>query len=115
MNLYDYIHPQVGESFDTLLDHGAIKIVRIVSSDSIDNSLYIQDEDEWVVVIEGRATLEIESQRVILQRGDNLLIPAKVPHRVIDTLPDTLWLAIHIGSDTKDTASSIVASHIASK
>jgi len=115
MNLYDYIPPQVGESFDTLLDHRAIKIVRIVSSDSIESSLYIQDEDEWVVVIEGKATLEIESQRVILQRGDSLLIPAKAPHRVIDTLPDTLWLAIHIDSGIKDTTNSIATSHIASK
>jgi len=97
MNLYDYLSPDIGEKFDTLLDHKYIKIVRIVSSDSVDPELYIQDEDEWMVVIEGSATLEIESKSLELHRGDTLLIPAKTPHRVMRTELDTLWLTIHIG------------------
>jgi len=99
MNLYDYLSPDMGEKFDTLLDHKYIKIVRIVSSDSVEQKLYIQDEDEWIVVIEGSATLEIESKSVELHRGDTLLIPAKTPHKVIKTKSDTLWLTIHIRGD----------------
>lgn len=96
MNLYDYTAPKVGEKFDTLLQHKGIKIVRIVSSDSADHKVYMQDEDEWIVVIDGKATLELESQMIKLHKGDTLLIPAKTPHRVIETLSGTLWLAIHI-------------------
>lgn len=96
MNLYDYIAPKEGEIFDTLLENKNIKIVRIVSSDSVDNKIYIQDEDEWVVVLEGYAVLEIDGVAVELKKGDSLFIPKKIPHRVTKTKANTLWLAIHI-------------------
>ena len=96
MNLYNYIAPKNGEIFDTLLDNKSIKIVRIVSSDSVDNKIYIQDEDEWVVVLEGYAMLEIDGVAVELKKGDSLFIPKKIPHRVTKTKANTLWLAIHI-------------------
>ena len=96
MNLYNYIAPKNGEIFDTLLDNKSIKIVRIVSSDSVDNKIYIQDEEEWVVVLEGYAVLEIDGVVVELKNGDSLFIPKKIPHRVTKTKANTLWLAIHI-------------------
>ena len=57
MNIYDYITPQSGETFTTLLEHKNIKINRIVSSDTLDAKVYRQEEEEWLVLREGEATL----------------------------------------------------------
>ncbi len=96
MNLFDYTTPKTGESFTTLLEHKNIKINRIVSSDNLEPIEYIQDEDEWVVVLEGEATLLIDGVEKKLTKGETLFIPAKTPHRVIETKKETLWLAVHI-------------------
>ena len=99
MNLFDYTTPKIGESFTTLLEHKNIKINRIVSSDTLEPKEYIQDEDEWVVVLEGEATLSIkDGVEKILTKGDTLFISAKTPHRVIKTKQGTLWLTVHIST-----------------
>lgn len=97
MNLYDHSVPKTGEDFTTLLEHKNVRIVRIISSKNIEPIEYVQDEDEWVVVIEGEATLDVAGKEIILRRGDTLSIPAHTPHTVISTKQDTLWLAVHIG------------------
>jgi cupin 2 domain-containing protein len=96
MNLYNFTVPKNGEDFTTLLEHKNIKINRIVSSNKIEPIEYIQDEDEWVVVIEGKATLLLEDEEKILKKGDTLFIPAKTPHKVLKTSHGTVWLAVHI-------------------
>jgi cupin 2 domain-containing protein len=96
LNLFDTNIPKIGEQFDTLLEHKNIKIVRIVSSDTLESELYCQDEDEWVVVIEGSATIEIEKQTQPLHKGDSLFIPANTAHRVLQTQHGTIWLAVHV-------------------
>ncbi len=96
MNLYDFSVPKNGEEFTTLLEYKNIKINRIVSSDKIEPIEYIQDEDEWVVVIEGEATLLLKDEEKTLKKGDTLFIPAKTPHKVLKTSHGTVWLAIHI-------------------
>ena len=79
-----------------LLEHKNIKIVRIVSSDNLEEKTYSQDEDEWVIIIEGSATLELEGEKRYLKRGDSLFIPAHTPHQVLETASGTVWLAVHI-------------------
>ena len=96
MNIYDYITPQSGEDFTTLLEHKNIKINRIVSSDNVEPVKYNQEEDEWVVLIQGKATLLILGKELILTEGETLFIPAKTTHSVLETDTNTLWLAIHI-------------------
>ena len=96
MNLLDYITPQKGETFTTLLEHKNIKINRIVSSNELDDKLYEQDEDEWLVLLEGEATLLLNKEEKKLKKGDILFIPAKTPHRVLHTQSGTLWLTVHI-------------------
>ncbi len=96
MNLYDYTVPESGESFNELFSASKAKIVRIVSSDTPPDTLYLQEEDEWVVLLEGEATLEIEGKQMVLRRGDTLFIPANTPHRVLKTQHGTLWLAVHL-------------------
>lgn len=88
-----------GEASEVLLDHGAARIERIVSHShaSPPGFWYDQDGDEWVVVLCGDATLEFEGgDLVALKSGDYLTIPRGVKHRVRETAPETLWLAVHL-------------------
>ena len=96
MNLHNFTVPKDGEDFTTLLEHKNIKINRIVSSDKIEPIEYIQDEDEWVIVIEGEATLLLKDEEKILKKGDTFFIPAKTPHKVLKTSHGTVWLTVHI-------------------
>ncbi len=96
MNLFDYTVPVTGETFTPLLTHKNITINRIVSADTLKVKTYIQEEDEWVILIEGEAILQIEEKERKLSKGDSLLIPAKTPHKVLHTQQGTLWLTVHI-------------------
>ena len=96
INLYDIEIPSSGETFDTLLSTDRAIIQRIVSSDILTQTTYIQDEDEWVILIEGSATLEIDTKIVTLCKGEHIHIPAKTPHKVLSTTKGTIWLAVHI-------------------
>ena len=96
MNIYDYITPQSGETFTTLLEHKNIKINRIVSSDELAETEYIQEEDEWLVLLEGEATLLLDNEKKTLTKGDTLFIPSKTHHRVLSTQSGTVWLTVHI-------------------
>jgi cupin 2 domain-containing protein len=106
MNFYDYTTPKSGEDFKSFFKNESIDIVRVVSSSDLEDKLYIQDTDEFVLLLEGEATLDINGEIVTLKKGDNLFIKAKVPHRVLDTKAGTLWLAVYI-----KTTSSTIASH----
>jgi len=96
VNLYNYITPQENETFTTLLKHKNIIINRIVSSEQVQDKEYIQEEDEWFVLLEGEATLLIDREKKVLTKGDTLFIKAKTPHRVVQTSHETLWLTVHI-------------------
>ena len=96
MNIYNTITPKIGETFTTLHEHKNIKINHIVSSDNFEPKVYIQEEDEWLILLEGKAVLLIEDEEKILQKGDTLFIPAKVPHKVLETKKGTVWLTVHI-------------------
>ena len=96
MNLFDYTVPDRDESFDTLLEHKNIKVVRIVSSDNIDDKEYCQVEDEWVVILEGSATIEMNDKKISLKKGDYIFIPSETKHKILSTKKGTLWLALHI-------------------
>ena len=96
MNLYDYITPQSGEDLTCLLSHKNIKINRIVSSDNVEAVECHQEEDEWVVLLQGKATLLLQGKEVILTQGETLFIPAETTHSILNTDKNTLWLTIHI-------------------
>ncbi len=96
MNIYDYLIPQSGETISTLLAHKNVKINRIVSSADVVPVEYLQEEDEWLTVIEGEACLHIDNKEKTLKKGDTLFIPAKTPHTILKTLAGTVWLTVHI-------------------
>lgn len=59
---------------------------------------YDQEEDEWVALLTGSATLQLldPEERFELRPGDHLLITAHRKHRVEWTVPGqpTIWLAV---------------------
>ena len=96
MNLFNALIPKDGETFTTLLEHKNIKINHIVSSSNVKPVEYTQDEDEWLILLEGEATLFIGNEKRVLNKGETLFIPAKVPHKVLKTNDGTVWLTVHI-------------------
>jgi cupin 2 domain-containing protein len=90
--------PDSGESFSELLRCRNVSVERILSSDTPDPILYDQAQDEWVLLLQGRATLELAGEILDLAPGDHVFIPAGTPHRVTATHPEPrcLWLAVHI-------------------
>ena len=92
--------PLHGETADVLLATASTRVVRIVSNEhsSPPGFWYDQDDDEWVVVIEGGATLEFDDgRRLAMAAGDWAAIPAHTRHRIAATSPRTVWVAVHSG------------------
>lgn len=88
--------PPEGERFDELLRHKGLVIERIVSSSRIAHELYVQPQDEWVVLLRGDATLDVNGRTVVLTDGDHLFLPQQTPHTVTQVSDGALWLAIHL-------------------
>jgi cupin 2 domain-containing protein len=84
-----------GETFLPLVDNPRVLVEQILSSASASDELYVQERDEWVVVLEGAAVLEIDGVTAELTAGDWIALPAGVPHRVVRTEHGTNWLAVY--------------------
>jgi cupin 2 domain-containing protein len=91
--------PGSAEDFSTLLETEQVKIERIVSHGqaSPPDFWYDQPDDEWVLLLRGAATLELEQTGIIeLVTGSYLHLPKRLRHRVVSTSEDAVWLAVHI-------------------
>ena len=95
-SLTDDSVPLVGEEFRRLVQLQNVAIEEIVSSALPDSFDYRQDHDEWVVVLDGEADLEVDGEPVTLARGEWVLIRADTPHRVLRTEAGTRWLAVRV-------------------
>jgi cupin 2 domain-containing protein len=88
------------ELFEVLASGGDVLVERIISARhaSEPGSWLEQERDEWVVLLEGEATLAFEDGSTLrLGAGDHVLIPAGERHRVEWTRddPPCFWLAVH--------------------
>jgi cupin 2 domain-containing protein len=96
-NLYeDALPPATGERFDTLLSHQGLVIERIVSTSRIVSQEYVQEQDEWVLLLQGEARLDVAGRTVPLRAGDYLFLPSRTPHTVLQVSDGALWLAVHL-------------------
>ena len=99
-NLFDGIPDSAPEEvFLELLAAESVRIERIVSfgQSSPDGFWYEQEENEWVLLLEGSATLGFDDgESIDLEPGDYLDIPAGCRHRVEKTAGDgrTVWLTV---------------------
>lgn len=96
MNLLDVKVPEFGEVFEALYEKDGVLIERIVSSDKLEDKEYKQDYDEFVMLVEGEALIEVENKKISLKKADTLLIPKNATHKVVKTEKGTIWLCIHL-------------------
>eukprot|EP01138_Halocafeteria_seosinensis_P010377 gb/GECG01010595.1/.p1 GENE.gb/GECG01010595.1/~~gb/GECG01010595.1/.p1 ORF type:complete len:209 (+),score=19.39 gb/GECG01010595.1/:1-627(+) len=116
-NLFDNLPTSelTEEEFTPLRESRSARIYRIVSTgqSTPEGQWYDQEDDEWVVVLQGEAQLQIEGEDSPrhLSAGDYLLIPAHTRHRVASTsaargtegtVTPTVWLAVHHGPKAKE-------------
>jgi len=101
-NLFDNIPENLDdEVFESLLETSELKLERIISKAhrTPKGQWYDQQQDEWVILLQGNAGILIEGDRQArnLVPGDYLLLPAHKKHRVEWTADDTetIWLALH--------------------
>lgn len=87
--------PQAGERSEVLARLGGA-VVELILSGRISVPVdYDQPHDEWVAVLDGAAVLLVDDEPVVLTGGDWILLPAHVPHRLVEVEPGTRWLALH--------------------
>jgi cupin 2 domain-containing protein len=94
--LADATPPQMGERCETILRHKNLVIERIISSAATTPCAYVQLQDEWVVLVQGEATLRVAGKSLVLKAGDHLFLAAGVPHSVEEVSAGALWLAVHL-------------------
>jgi cupin 2 domain-containing protein len=88
------------EIISTLINGNQFRLEHIQSNgdSSPDGFWYDQESDEWVALIEGRATIEFESGSLELTGGDAIVIKAHQKHRVTKTSKDAVWIALHFNT-----------------
>lgn len=100
-NIFSGIPQQITQEItDVIVSSPEARIEKIVSKghSSPRDYWYDQEQNEWVIVIKGKARLEFygEIQLVELNEGDYINIPSHKKHRVDWTDPEseTIWLAV---------------------
>ena len=97
MNIFDLPATPIVEELTTILaGRGNARVERIVSAGQV-SGWYDQADTEFVVLLEGSATLEYDGGRIVnLKRGDTLTIEPHERHRVSYTSdnPPCIWLCV---------------------
>lgn len=105
-NLFSPLPTQLPEEVSQMLVNSAsVRIERVVSHGHASpvGFWYDQDENEWVIVLKGRAKLQFQGDEKLLEMGpgDFVNIPAHQRHRVQWTTDQepTIWLAVFYHHD----------------
>ncbi|MCX7907996.1 MAG: cupin domain-containing protein [Ignavibacteria bacterium] len=98
-SLDDYVYNEKNEFFKPLFQNEYIRIEKIVSEGhcSPPDFWYDQEENEWVLLLQGKAKLKFQNTNEIIELnpGEFILIEPHIKHRVEWTTPNekTIWLA----------------------
>jgi cupin 2 domain-containing protein len=85
------------EWVELLLHVADVEIEHIVTG-VLDRPIdYLEDHDEWVVVLHGNAVLEVGGERWDMRSSDWVFLAAGTAHRLVSAAPGTRWLAVHRG------------------
>ena len=88
--------PASGDLDDHVLEFRNAIVIQSLSG-SLERPVdYLQEQDEWVMVLSGGATLEVDGETVDLAPRDWLFLPSGLAHRVVRVEPGTDWLAFHL-------------------
>ncbi len=101
-NLFSDIPGTLEEEWmETLLRAPGFRVERIVSRGhrSPDGFWYDEEENEWILLLQGSAGLRVEGRNeiLVLHPGDSFHMDRHRRHRVEWTAPEqnTIWLAVH--------------------
>ena len=100
-NIFETIPDNIEtEVFEELIKSDNVRIERIISKGhkSPASGWYDQDNNEWILVVQGEAILLFaDESSVKMKAGDYLNIMAHKKHKVEWTDPniETIWLTIH--------------------
>lgn len=91
------------ELLECLVVNNILRIERIVSRGhkTAEGEWYDQPWEEWVILLEGQATLTFQTGEIVrMKPGDFIRIAAHSRHRVDWTADDsnTIWLAVHFAA-----------------
>lgn len=89
------------EQFNLLLKSPNCRIDRIVSAghSSPKGFWYDQENDEFILLVQGEATIEFEDRGMVtMKAGDYLLIPQGCKHRLENSSVDPvcIWLCVFV-------------------
>jgi mannose-6-phosphate isomerase-like protein (cupin superfamily) len=86
--------PAAGETTEVLATVGDAVVEQILSG-RLDAPLDFRGTvDEWVMLVAGRAELDVAGTPVHLATGEWLLIRAGTAHRLLATEPGTSWITV---------------------
>ena len=86
------------EEIENILRHGNVRIERITGSGAVspDGFWFDQDENEWVMLLQGDAVIEFtDGTKTQMTAGSYISLPAHEKHRLVYTSSDPacIWLA----------------------
>ncbi|HZD65186.1 MAG TPA: cupin domain-containing protein [Acidimicrobiales bacterium] len=88
--------PATGERVAEVVRLGPVLVEEIVTGTLPSPQAYRQEQDEWVLLLEGAAVLEVEGEPLDLSAEEWVLLPAGTPHRLLEARPGSRWLALHV-------------------
>lgn len=71
-----------------------VRVLRTMSLDQVTDFM-IQDEDEFVVLMEGKASIETDREVIEMKKGDFIFIEKGLRHRVIDQ-DRAIWFCLFV-------------------
>lgn len=94
-NLFDRIKfSDLEEVEEGVFENDRVRTLRTMSLNQVTDFM-VQDEDEFVILMKGLASIETEDEIVRMKRGDFLFIPKGLRHRVIDQ-DKAIWFCLFI-------------------
>lgn len=95
-NIYKDIRNVLEEEIvDEIFSSEIVKITRISSTNQT-TEWFDDKHKEVAILLEGEATIEFLDRKIELKKGDVIVINPHEKHRVINTGPTGLWLAIYL-------------------
>lgn len=94
-NLFDQIKfSDLEEVEEGIFENDKVRALRTMSLNQVTDYM-VQDEDEFVILMDGLASIETKSEVVRMKKGDFLFIPKGLRHRVIDQ-EKALWFCLFV-------------------
>ncbi len=94
-NLFDHIRfSDLEEVEEGIFENDRVRALRTMSLNQVTDFM-VQDEDEFVILMDGFASIETESEVVRMKKGDFLFIPKGLRHRVIDQ-DKAIWFCLFV-------------------